>query len=182
MGIHHALTATQMLDLATGKDGAVDAGTHTTARALYEQMLEVLGGVVGAEREQATEERLEAKVHRRFWMHAGMTTSVTGDCALRGEQQRAMVAALRAVGRWEEHCAICLEVLDPADGHLEVVECLHSFHQKCMQDLAQKGKSEVEDSRPGAPVGADLSFHIECPLCRMPLEMFGRTTEPEPQA
>ena len=48
MGIHHALTATQMLDLATGKDGAVDAGTHTTARALYEQMLEVLGGLVGA--------------------------------------------------------------------------------------------------------------------------------------
>jgi hypothetical protein len=174
VGISHALHSAQMLDLATGKRGAEIV--VPTARALYEQMLELLVEVEG---DLTTCQQLEAKVHRRFWKHAVMV----GNTALRAKQQRAMVSALQKVGRWEENCAICLEELD-VSGDIEVVECLHSFHPKCVNGILKSARADVEecaDGQGGAPVGTDISCRVDCPLCRMPLSVFAKFSEPDAQ-
>ena len=155
MGVGSALHVANKLDLAAGTAGADVA--LPAARALYAQLLEVA----------ARDAKSEARVRRRFWLHA----KLAADVALRTEQQAALVAALRAAGRWEESCAVCLDPLDPVGEDLEVVECMHCFHVGCTRELARRS-TDVRAAPVGVPDGYGPEVAFDCPLCRRSLRSF----------
>jgi hypothetical protein len=81
------------------------------------------------------------------------------------EYRRELFGALRAAGRDDATCAICLEAVSPEESGLAILpKCLHCFHKVCLDPWTATG-SGCPSCRRKAPVEAaafarDTTFHL----------------------
>ena len=96
---------------------------------------------------------------------------------------RELLGLLRKMGRRTDECAICLAPLDATDAAnpIDVLECMHCFHVKCVREHVHKN-GEVSRTSEHAFAndihsvgGTRMAYCLNgsCPECRAPIQLLG---------